>query len=113
MDKQRTRYLLAACLCMVFAIVYEYFSFRVYSPWMVFVPAVPLLGGALPAQLLLRWKNPGSRGLWFWGSGIATCTVGCILEGILEIYGTKHPLTAVYFWVSIPLFLLGILFLLC
>ena len=112
MEKQRTCYLLAACFCMVFAMVYEYVSFQVYSPWMVFAPAVPLLGGALPAQLLRHWKTPNGLGLWLWGAGIASLTVGCILQGVLEIYGTAHPLTAVYLWVSIPLFVLGILFLL-
>ena len=112
MEKQRTRYLLSACFCMVFAMVYEYFSFGVYSPWMVFAPAVPLLGGALPAQLLIRWENPGKPGLWLWGAGIATLAVGSILQGVLEIYGTAHPLTAVYLGGGGGFLGLGILFLL-
>ena len=88
----------------VFSAIYEHFSFGVYSPFMIFAFAVPLLGGAL-AYLLLglalkrTQKSIPSLACKFWNAAVAVLTVGCLFRGVLEIYGTNSPLTAVY-WVA-------------
>lgn len=92
-------YLLAAVLCGVFGWIYEQFSHGVYSAHMVYAFAYPLVGGALPflALGLSRLPNlPGQPEQVLYHCGIATLTLGSVLRGVLEIYGTDNPLLAVY-----------------
>lgn len=91
-------YLLIAAFCAVFALVYEYFSFGVYSGNMIFAFAYPLLGGSLPALLihLLKVTVPSQTVQWIYRCGIATLTVGSIIQGVLDIYGTTNSLTLWY-----------------
>ena len=48
------------------------------------------------------WENsclylfPGRTALNAWFSGIAALTVGCLFQGVLEIYGTTNRLIVVY-----------------
>ena len=94
-------YLLAALFCAVFGAVYEIFSHEVYSFFMIYAFMIPLVLGALP-NFLMGLKGsafvpaPASRKLY--RAGIATLTVGSIMQGVLEIYGTTNVLTAVY-WI--------------
>ena len=89
-------YLLAAGFCALFGGVYEHFSHGVYSPAMVYAFAYPLAGGAIPFLALGLWdRAPGeSNGLYH--CGIATLTLGSIIRGVLEIYGTDSRLTLFY-----------------
>ena len=94
-------YLLAALFCAVFGAVYEIFSHEVYSFFMIYAFMIPLVLGALPNFLMgLKGSTfvpaPVSRKLY--RAGIATLTVGSIMQGVLEIYGTTNVLTAVY-WI--------------
>ena len=93
---------LAALVCAVFGAVYEHFSFGVYSPYMLFAFAVPLLLGALPALLLATGAQAAAvpaitRKLWH--AGVASLTVGALFRGVLDIYGTASSLTRIY-WVA-------------
>lgn len=82
----------------IFAAVYEHFSFGVYSGFMIFMFAFPLLLGFLPSLIIsLKGWAPLSG---FWNDGVIAMTAGSLLNGILEIYGTDSPYT---FW----LFILG------
>ena len=94
-------YLLAALFCAVFGAVYEIFSHEVYSFFMIYAFMIPLVLGALPIFLMgLKGSTfvpaPVSRKLY--RAGIVTLTVGSIMQGVLEIYGTTNVLTAVY-WI--------------
>lgn len=92
-------YLLIACFCALFGGVYEYFSHGVYSYPMLYAFAYPLLGGALPFLLLglSRCKNePAAPETTIYHCGIATLTLGSIISGVLEIYGTTNFLTICY-----------------
>ena len=106
-DKKRTfmartafGYLLFAVFIMVFGQIYEYFSFGVWSAAMVYAMAVPLILGAMPALFLAAAKRqrrmPGRIPLMLWHAGVITLTVGCIVKGVLVIYGTTNRLTYVY-----------------
>ncbi|MCR5826550.1 MAG: hypothetical protein K6G54_08275 [Oscillospiraceae bacterium] len=90
--------LCAAALCAIFGAVYERFSHEVYSYYMIYAFAIPLIPGAL-AQLALALHAkalPGRVSLWLWNAGIATLSVGCLLRGALDIYGTTNRLLCVY-----------------
>lgn len=102
-------YLLAAIFCALFGAVYERFSHEVYSYYMIYAFAFPLVGGALPYMLLGAKWNPG--GLFH--AGIATLTVGSIVNGILAIYGTTNGLTAVYWLSGWILVAVGVVRILC
>ena len=74
-------WLFLSLFCLLFAVVYEFFSFGVYSVYMLLFPLCPLLLGAVPA---LFTGNMGR----FWNDGVLLLSAGCLLQGILEIYGT-------------------------
>ncbi len=90
-------YLLATVGCAIFGAVYELFSHEVWSCFMIGAFAFPMLLGAIPFFLMQK------RGKLFPGkaadlihAGVAALTVGSILQGALEIYGTSNPLTIAY-----------------
>lgn len=104
-------YLAVSAFCAVFGAVYEHFSHNVYSAYMVFAFAFPLAGGALPFLVLSilnvkRFLTAAPERLYH--SGIAALTVGSIINGILEIYGTTNALSVVYWYVGAALCFLGI-----
>ncbi len=89
------RYLAATIATAVFGAVYEVFGRGVWSFYMVYAFAIPLVLGVLP-HLLLSGKPEGALSRNLWASGVATLTVGCLFRGALEIFGTTNRLTVVY-----------------
>ena len=82
----------------LFGAVYEYFGHGVYSYFMIYAFAVPLLLGVLPFSLMayskrFRYKKPA---VLCWNAGIITITTGSAFKGVLEIYGTTNNLLLVY-----------------
>ena len=96
------RSLLVTILCAVFGAIYELFSHGVFAYGMLYAFAVPLLGGLLPAMILIkhRIKLPPGRSVLLWNFGISALTVGCLFQGALEIYGTTSRLTFVYWLIG-------------
>ena len=88
--------------------MYERFSHGVYSYGMLYAFAFPLTLGVLPLLLIsmLHAPYPNRAVCNLQQAGIATLTVGSIITGVLEIYGTTSPLTVVY-WVLGGLLTLG------
>ena len=77
--------------------IYELFSHEVYSYFMIYAFAIPLMLGALPCALLLIYKkNPPGSSLKLWNAGITTLAVGCAFRGALDIYGTTNLLVIAY-----------------
>lgn len=105
-------YLLISLFCILFGAVYEVFSHDVYSYYMLYAFAFPLAGGTLPflAISLFRKRYPGAIARNIYHSGIATLTVGSIIHGVLEIYGTTNHLTGLYWIVGVILLIAGIIF---
>lgn len=106
-------YLLITLFLVLFGAVYEVFSHEVYSFYMLYAFAFPLVGGVLPFSVMniCRWKrypHPLARNLYH--SGIATLSIGSIVQGVLDIYGTTNSKTQVYWYVGILLVILGIVF---
>ncbi len=80
-----------------FGAVYEVFSHQVYSYYMLYAFAIPLLMGVLPyAILLLKEKYPGKMFLNLWNTATATLSIGSVFAGVLAIYGTTNSLIIVY-----------------
>lgn len=95
----------------VFAAVYEMFSHRVYSLFLILAFLIPLVGGALPYSLLLRnrhGRKPGTLARCFYNSGLAALTAGSMFRGILEIYGTTSRLSLCYRVAGFGFLLLGL-----
>jgi hypothetical protein len=93
--------LLASLFCVLFGAVYEVYGHGVYSYGMIYAFAFPLVLGVLPFMLLTMlhapYPNRFARGAYH--AGIAALTVGSLVSGALEIYGTTNPLTLVY-WIA-------------
>lgn len=91
-------HLAAAVFCAVFGAIYERYSHEVYSYYMIYAFAVPLVMGALPLLMigLSRRRQPGRFALNAYNSGLAALTVGSIFKGVLDIYGTTNRLVYVY-----------------
>ena len=103
-------YLLIAGFCALFGGIYEKFSHGVYSYDMIYAFAYPLAGGAIPylaLGLTGKWPPSAARVLGHWG--IAALTVGSIIRGVLEIYGTTNELTVWYAAGGSALFLSGVI----
>ena len=81
--KETMIWLYIALGCMVFAFIYEMFSFGVYSAAMICMGFVPLVLGALPCIMMRTGTNR------LWNDGVLCITLGLLLTGVLEIYGTS------------------------
>lgn len=110
--RNRERWLLATVSTVFFAAVYECFSHQVFSRAMILAFLYPLLGGFIPAALLMLAEERLQPGNWtrsLWGLGIASLTLGSLFRGALEIYGTTSRLYAVYPALGWTLLALGLL----
>lgn len=90
-------YAIAAVGCVVFALIYAQFSHGVHSPFMTFMFAIPLLGGAAIAAVggIAHVDLPlGTRQAW--ALAIASLTIASCLRGVFDIAGTASPLLVVY-----------------
>ena len=105
-------YLVCSIFLGLFGAVYEHFSFGVYSYFMLYAFAFPLVGGVLPALWLSLWgrtKAPWPIAAWVYRAGIATLSIGSIIRGVLDIYGTGNVLTDWYWYIGGGLCCLGAL----
>lgn len=104
-------YAVFTILTALFGGVYELFSHEVYSYFMMYAFATPLVLGLLPTLIaaFVVKKAFSAWGLRFYNAGVAALTVGSLFEGVLRIYGTTNRLAAVYPIAGIILILVGIL----
>ena len=105
-------YLLCAIFLALFGAVYEIYSHQVYSFYMLYAFAFPLVGGVLPFLVLHLWDATWYPNLWMrrlYHAGIATLSVGSVIQGVLEIYGTTNALVRWYWVIGIGLIFLSLL----
>ena len=91
--------LIVSAVTLVFGLIYEYFSFGVYSPYMLLAFLIPLLLGVVPCYILLKSGKkilPDSLAADLLSMGILTLTIGSLVKGALMIYGTDNPLLLFY-----------------
>lgn len=94
-------YCILTLFCAAFGGIYEHFSYGVYSNNMIYAFAFPLAGGLLPLILIIftekfRLNRTIRTFIYLYDSGIALFTVGSILKGVLDIYGTTNHLIKYY-----------------
>lgn len=105
-------YLLITIITALFGAVYEKFSHGVYSYSMLYAFAYPLIGGVLPYLsfgVSKKAKLPPNHSRLLCHFGVSTLTVGSIIQGVLEIYGTTNALTYVFPVVGGILFISGVI----
>lgn len=102
-------YLGIALFTALFGAVYELFSHEVYSYYMIYAFAVPLVLGVLPSLLCLVRRGGRARitAVRIWMAGVITLTIGSVFQGVLEIYGTTNKLTVLYLIAGIVLLLIA------
>lgn len=114
--KQRIlKNIILAIACAVFATIYECFSHQVYSPFMICAFLFPVILGIIPdtIRLIRTYKKPlchtrfSSIACTIQQCGIYTLTVGSILRGILDIYGTTNSTSIIYWWIGGLLLIVG------
>ncbi len=97
------RYLCLAVFVAVFGGVYEYFGHDIISFKMIFAFMYPLVLGSF-VMLLGTIRKKGYMFGWFtrsmYNCGIFTLTIGSLYEGAMEIYGTSHHLSIIYYIVG-------------
>ena len=103
-DKQKSAgrtaltYLFVTVFTALFGAIYERFSHEVYSYFMIYAFAVPLLLGVLPYSIMaFKGKTLASvpaRNLIH--AGVSTLTVGSVVKGVLDIFGTTNYLAVFY-----------------
>lgn len=89
------RLLFAAAFTALFGAIYEHFSFGVWSFCMVYAFAPFLLGGLWLLVLPKRKTLPGDLFLGLLEPGLVTMTLGMLVKGVVEIYGTDNRLLPV------------------
>ena len=110
--KRSVMYFCISMFCAVFGGIYEIFSHGVYSNYMMYAFLFPLIGGTLYNFILysLRLRLQRGLSLIFYNTGIAALTIGSIVRGILDIYGTDNILANVYRYAGVVFVFLGIVF---
>lgn len=95
-------YLGTTIFCTLFGAAYESFSHGVYSYFMRYAFAFPLCAGALPCFVLAYGgrRIPSAAAARRYHAGIAAWTVGSMVQGALEIYGTSNRLTQIYWYMG-------------
>ena len=102
-------YIAVSLFCALFGAVYELFSHEVYSYSMIYAFVIPLAGGALPFLAVAMGhigRFPGRISRSLYHAAITTFTIGSIMKGVLEIYGTTSALLPVY-WIAGGLLIAG------
>lgn len=102
-------YIAVSLFCALFGAVYELFSHEVYSYSMIYAFVIPLAGGALPFLAVAMGhigRFPGRISRSLYHAAITTFTIGSIMKGVLEIYGTTNALLPVY-WIAGGLLIAG------
>lgn len=92
------RYLIASIVLALAGAVYEMFSHGIYSNHMIYAFMYPLAMGCLPYLADNRGiiKKAGHLSEVLLLAAIVTLSIGSVIRGVLEIYGTTNFLTGAY-----------------
>ena len=86
-------YIGVTIFCALFGIIYELNAHNVLSYYMMFGFLWPLIGGVgfyTFLKFVLKNYLPSQAASYAYNCGLATLTVGCYFQGIIEIYGTTR-----------------------
>lgn len=109
-------YTIISIFCALLGAIYELFSHEVYSYYMIYAFAIPLILGMLP-YLFVSMSNkkiyPSYIVRNLHHSGVATLTVGSIIKGVLDIYGTTNSLCIYYLFIGALLLIISLVLFIC
>ena len=106
LKEQGKIYIIVTLICILFAMIYESFSHGVISNFMVYAFMIPLVLGVVVSYVsyyLKIKKLPTEIENKTYNAAVATFTIGSIIEGVLQIYGTTNSKVYVYLAVGIML----------
>ncbi len=111
LKKEALRGLCFAVFLVAFNLVYGIFAHGVRSIYMQTAFVIPLVGGSLVSLLLFFLPYPNAIVKAVWPMGLATLSVGFLLHGVFDIYGTEEELVNVFFYAGVILLsITGILY---
>lgn len=97
-NKIAGRYLIASIALAVAGAIYESASHGVFSYYMIYAFMIPLVLGCLPhifdRKGFFEAAGPAAEGLL--AAAVTTLSVGSVVKGVLEIYGTTNSMTVFY-----------------
>lgn len=88
----------AALITALFGMIYEIFSFGVFSFAMIYAFGVFAAGGVFWKIIARKHRMTAAFPASLWNAGLSTVTVGLLLKGVLDIYGSGNSLIRI-FWV--------------
>ena len=96
--KNLKKYIIFTLFTLLFGIIYEQFSFGVTSYYMLFGFCIPLILGIIPSTVFLELniKKPDQFTFSIYNKAVITLTIGSLLKGALDIYGTTNKLIIIY-----------------
>ena len=98
----------------ILSFIYEKNAHQVYSDYMIWAFLYPLLGGVLVSLLVwdlkLRKRIP-PLSICFYRAAILTATIGSLMKGAFDIYGTVLSKVVIYVYLTIILLILSLIFL--
>ncbi|MFZ2275967.1 MAG: hypothetical protein WAV68_03285 [Candidatus Nanogingivalis sp.] len=103
LQKRLVKYLAISGFLAVFSAIYEAFSHQVYSAPIILLFAIPLILGALPTIISMKFPKLHIKNAWqnlIHIFAVATLTVGSALAGVFEIYGSSNAFVVWYFVVG-------------
>lgn len=101
--KQAIVYIIISIITMIFGLIYEKYSHNVISYFMLCAFWIPLILGAIVSIILyiVQTKEIAKLQIQLYNAGIATLTIGSIIKGVLDIYGTTNWKVYIYLIVGI------------
>ena len=110
--RQIVKYLIMSIFFLLFALIYEIFSHGVFSSYMMCAFLIPLLMGTFIYGMIYYTKTNrylSNSAIIFYNTSILTFTLGSIMKGVLDIYGTTNQMISIYSKLGISLIIISII----
>ena len=110
--KQISKYFILSLIFLFFGFIYEQFSHNIYSSYMIYAFLFPLIMGTIIYIIIDKTKINDlltPLAMSFYNSSILTFSLGSIIQGVLDIYGTTNKLVFYYLIVGIILLMISLI----
>ena len=110
--REMYKHFLISIFFLIFGFIYEIFSHEVYSRYMIYAFLIPLLFGFTLYLVIYKMefnKYLSELGMSLYNISLITFTLGSVMKGVLEIYGTTNKLVSLYSRIGIFLVIISIL----
>lgn len=99
-------YIFSGILCIIINYIYSQFSHGVSSNYMTYMFLIPVISGFV-SILLEKIEKTTLKKQTIFANGVATLTIGCFINGILEIAGTSSNYQFIYYVAGVLLIILA------